>query len=439
MGTCYSSNTVRKSNKKSSSCFGSICNDSQGLQTQNKIPPERVNVPKIESSYNIYHKKDKLNKEVNDLIEKYKEKLGIKKINFIQIYNIFMNYIYDFTKCNFIICDTREEVKEKTQIFLKKFHQINYTIRQVETMDKDKENKFCNYLNNKKIMFILKDDSSLDILEKFIIYFIANNYDGKNILKEIYILAEYIQAYNDENASNTYLEYLNCFIDEDVIYTYSPKILINCQDIKSSSLNYTNPNINNAYIFVNSYPHIFNTDNNKDDKILNKFDINYICNKNTEETDIFLKFISRFKINYILNFILSNEDNNNQKKGKYITHSEAKRIKINNEEKKSLMKQKNVNIPKDIQFEDYYKNIKNEFISIIEEFKNQVVENNCVLIQFDDNIDTLFKYKLIYVIIYRITGLSFDDIFNYLKSNFFDIENESFTLSKKDEFLNLFV
>ena len=70
MGTCYSSNTVRKSNRKPTSCFGSICNDSQGLQTQNKILLERLNVPKIESSYNIYHKKDKLNKEVNDLIGK---------------------------------------------------------------------------------------------------------------------------------------------------------------------------------------------------------------------------------------------------------------------------------------------------------------------------------------------------------------------------------
>lgn len=31
-----------------------------------------------------------------------------------------MNYAYDFTKSNFIICDSRELSKEKTQIFLKK-------------------------------------------------------------------------------------------------------------------------------------------------------------------------------------------------------------------------------------------------------------------------------------------------------------------------------
>ena len=64
---------------------------------------------------------------------------------------------------------------------------------------------------------------------------------------------------------------------------------------------------------------------------------------------------------------------------------------------------------------------------------------NCILIQFDDNIESLFRYKLIFIIVYRITGLSFDEILNYLKSNFFDIENESLIASKKGEINNLLV
>ena len=104
-----------------------------------------------------------------------------------------------------------------------------------------------------------------------------------------------------------------------------------------------------------------------------------------------------------------------------------------------MIKQKNITIPKDIQFEQFYRIIQNDFFSIVEEYKVQIVENKCILIQFDDNIDNLFKFKFLYIIIFRITGLTFDDIFNYLKLNFFDIENESLIISKKNEIINLLV
>jgi hypothetical protein len=136
-----------------------------------------------------------------------------------------MNYIYDFSNSNFIICDTREELKDRQQLFLKKFNQINYSLRQIETMSNERSSKFFNYLKNKNIIFILKDESSLELMEKFFIYFIANNKGGK-LIKNIYILSEYIQIYNKDNLSNTYLDYLYYFIDEDIIYQYSPKILI---------------------------------------------------------------------------------------------------------------------------------------------------------------------------------------------------------------------
>jgi hypothetical protein len=439
MGTCYSTNTVRKSNsRKPSSCFGSLCNDSQSLTNQSRTQPEPENFPKIKSIYNIYEKNDKLNNNINELIAKYNENIMIKKINYIQLYNLFMNFIYDFTKSNYIICDTREKTNERNQIFLKKFSQINFTIRQIEMMNEGRSDKFRNFLKNKKIIFILKDESSLDILEKYIIYFIANNYNNNIIIKEIYILNEYIQTYKEDNISNSYLEYLYYFIDEDTLYNYSPKILINCQDIKSSNINYNDQNKNNAFVFINSYPHIFNSEHNKNNNI-NKFDINYLCDKNIEETDIFLNFMAKFKIHYIFNFISSNKKNINKQNIKFITNSEEKRNKIKDEEKKSLIKQKNVTIPKDMAFEQFYGNIKNELICLIEEFKNQVIQNNCILIQFDDNIDILFKYKLLYIIAYRITGLSFDDIFNYLNTNFFDIENNSLILSKKDDISNLLI
>ena len=431
MGTCYSSNDgvkARKSKPRTTSCLGSLCNDPQVSNSKIKTQPSIVSIPNIKSSYSISFKNDKLNNDLNELIEKYQDKLKIEKINYIQLYNIFMNYIYDFTKSNIVLCDTREEEKDKDQLFLKKFPQINYSINQIERMSDDRLNMFCKFMKNKNIIFILKEESSLDTIEKFIIYFIANNFDGKFTIKKIYILNEYIQKYQD-NSLNTYLEYLYYFIDEDFLYPYSQKILINSMDIKSSNINSLTSN--NAYVFINSYSHSANSQkkNVEKDNILNKFDINYLCHKNTEEPDIFLDFISKFKIYYIINFIKLNDNEIEN----YITHSEAKRNKINKEEKKILIHQKNINIPKDMNFEGFYKIMQNEYTNIIEELKEQIVQNNCILIQFDDAIDNLSKIKLIYILIFKITGLSFDDITNYLKSNYYDIENESFALSKKEE------
>ena len=402
MGTCYSNTEekrIRKSNtnksRKSNGCLGSFCNDSEGLEAQNRQQAENRPIINIKSSFKIYHKEDKLNNELDEVIKKYSDKLEIKKINYIQLYNIFINYIFDFTQSNLVLCDSREESKEKKQLFLKKFPQINYSLKQIESLNDERLNKLCNFLRNKYIIFILKDDSSIDILEKYMIFFIANNFDGKFRFKGLYILSEYINEYDDKKASNSYLENLYYFIDEDILYDYYPKILINLNDIKSSNLNYNNPNSNNAYIFINKYPHNANSQHNKNDnnKILNKFDINYLCNKNTEENDTFLNFVSKFHINYILNFILYNDNKKNQKKIKYIKHSEEKRNKTSIEEKKSFIKQKNISIVKDMEFGEYYKIIQGEFISIIEEFKNQVIQNNCILIQFDDNIDNIFKLK----------------------------------------------
>ena len=439
MGSCCSineANRVRKSNisrsRRSQNISDPLNNNTNSIDVSKGGQNDNI----IKSSYSIFHRNDKLNTDLNLLIDKYSDKLTIKKLNYIQLYNIFMNYIYDFSNSNFIICDTREESKDRHQIFIKKFNQINYSLRELQIMSRERTHKFCNYLKNKNIIFILKDESSLDIMEKFMIYFISNNSDGRLIIKNIYILSEYIQLFNKNNTS--YLDYLYYFIDEDIIYDYSPKILINSNDIKSPYLNNDNLNPNTAYVFINTYPHNSNIFNNKKDeknRANNKFDINYICHKNTEESDIFLNFFAKFNIYYILNFVLSNDDYTKNNSSKIITHSEAKRNKIENEDKKSIIKQKNIIIPKNITFEDFFVLIKNDFFSIIEEFENEVIDNNCILIEFDNDIDIIFKFKLIYIITSRITELPFDEIYNYLKNNFFDIENESLILSKKDEII----
>ena len=122
MGSCISGNgavyiSIKKKNisknKKSVGCFTSLCKGEDDIVIENKNSSEIVPFPQVKSSFCISHKNDKLNNDLNTIIDKYKYKLKLQKINFEQIYNIFMNYAYDFTKCNFIICDTENLSYEK--------------------------------------------------------------------------------------------------------------------------------------------------------------------------------------------------------------------------------------------------------------------------------------------------------------------------------------
>jgi len=442
MGACYSSNDSNKikasaynRQKKSTGCLGPICCESDKNNTSIRNPIQIVNIPNIRSSYNIYYKNGEINNYIEKLISNNQSPIPLQKINFIQLYNIFMNFAYDFTRSNFIVCDTRQAIEDKNQIFLKKFSQINFTPQQVESMQENRMNKFKNYLKNKNIIFILKDEITFEILEEFITIF-STNYDFN--LKNIYILTESFQKSEEEQINNTIMENLFLFIDEDALYEYTPKILINSADIKSSNLNYENNLSHNALTFITTYPHIVNSKQAKKNKIINKLDINNICDEDLEENNIFLNFFSKFKIECILNFISevkSGNENNNNNLG-LITHSEAKRKKINGEEHRITIKQKNISIPKNtVDFTQFYNLIQGDFNAIIEEFKFQFVNNNCIIIEFDDEINENIKMKLLFIIVNKITGLYFEDIENYLKNNFFILEGLN-VWPNKEEMIN---
>ena len=286
------------------------------------------------------------------------------------------------------------------------------------------------YLKNKNIIFILKDEASFEVLEQFITIF-SIHYDFH--LKNIYILCEPIKNNEERQINESYMEDLNLFIDEDALYDYSPKILINSIDIKSCNLNYENNLSHNALIFISSYPHKTNVKNNNRNNIyLNKLDINNICDEDLNENNIFLNFFSKFKIESILNFISEENDENNNNPG-IITHSEAKRKKINGEEHRISIKQKNISLPKNlIDFGQYYNSIENDFDSIIEEFKYQIVNNNCIIIEFDDEIKSNIKMKFLFIIVNKITGLCFEDIESYLKINFFILDKQNIWPNKEE-------
>lgn len=441
MGSCYSSNephkiktsTYNRQKKPTTSCLGSTCCESGKNLNPNRPIIHVENVPNIQSSYTINYKKGKINDYIDNLISKNQSPIPLVKLTFVQLYNIFMNFGYDFTTSDFIICDTREE--DKTQSFLKKFSQINYKPRQVESMAEDRMKLFKNFIRNKNIIFILNDEKNFETFEQYITIF-SINYDLN--LKNIFVLIEPIQK-NDENQINkSFLEQLYFSLDEDALYQYTPKILLNSIDIKSGNINYENNALNHGLIFVSKYPHEVNLE--AKNMHLNQLDINYICNQELEEENIFLKFFANFKIECILNFIsIEKNDNENNNNSGLITHCKEKRNKIKGEEKRTLIKQKNISILKNINdFKEYYNLIQSDFDNIIKEFQAEIINNNCIIIEFDDAIDEKIKMKMLFIIIYKITKLSFEDIENYLKNNFFILKSEDNIWPNKDEIENFF-
>ena len=139
-----------------------------------------------------------------------------------------------------------------------------------------------------------------------------------------------------------------------------------------------------------------------------------------------------------MNFISEEKNENENQNIGLITHSKANRIKIKGEEKETKIEQINISVSKNIiEFSEFYNLIKSDFDSIIEDCTRQIINNNSIIIEFDDEIDNKIKMKLLFIIAYKITGLSFDDIEKYLKDNFY-IMNERGVWPNKEELLNFF-
>ena len=427
MGSCFSGGSVIRNPKKKQSlkkpkeyigCFGSLCKGEGNMEMDNKASADIYPIQKIKSTFTINHNNDELNININKVIFKYKDSFNIEKINYEQLYNLYMNYIFDFTNCNYIIADTRKGPSNKKQYFLHKFPQINYTMDELSYLDSKRQDKFLNYIKNKTIIFILADLNSLDTVEKYLLYLIPNNLNNEK--RKILILTQFLEQYNETKEDNSFKEYLYYFVEEDKLYDSPPSILINSKDIKSSYIN-NQINKNNSYVFIKKF------------SINNKFDINYICNKDIDENDIYFKFFVKNKIFYILNISIFQTKDNKNKISQNITFNEAKRNKMNNEEKKATITQINILYRNDIYFDDFFGLIKNEFNRVTEELRNQIVMNNCILLQFGENINDLAINKFIFYIGNRITGLSFEKLFDYFKCNNCVFLNESIIKDKKEE------
>ena len=91
---------------------------------------------------------------INQIQNTFKDKA--KKISQIELYNLTIYFKDNYTESNYLLYDSRRSIEQKED-FIKKMKHINYTYNQIKEISGKKLENFKNFLDNKKIIFIISE------------------------------------------------------------------------------------------------------------------------------------------------------------------------------------------------------------------------------------------------------------------------------------------
>lgn len=91
---------------------------------------------------------------INQIQNTFKDKS--KKISQIELYNLTIYFKDNYTESEYLLYDSRRSIEQKED-FIKKMKHINYTYNQIKEISGKKLENFKNFLDNKKIIFIISD------------------------------------------------------------------------------------------------------------------------------------------------------------------------------------------------------------------------------------------------------------------------------------------
>ena len=91
---------------------------------------------------------------INQIQNTFKEKA--KTISQIELYNLAIYFKDNYTESEYLLYDSRRSIEQKED-FIKKMKHINYTYNQIKEISGKKLENFKNFLDNKKIIFIISD------------------------------------------------------------------------------------------------------------------------------------------------------------------------------------------------------------------------------------------------------------------------------------------
>ena len=91
---------------------------------------------------------------INTIQNSFEEKT--KKISQIELYNLAIYFKDNYTESDYLLYDMRRSIEQKED-FIKKMKHINYTYNQIKEISGQKLENFRNFLDNKKIIFIISE------------------------------------------------------------------------------------------------------------------------------------------------------------------------------------------------------------------------------------------------------------------------------------------
>ena len=238
-----------------------------------------------------------------------------KKISQIELYNLAIYYKDNYTQSNYLLYDTRKSIDQKED-YLKKMNHINYTYNQIRSIKDEKLEKFRNFLNNKKIIFIISEKylKNENKRAKAIPCDIINLLFDINNNLTIYLLNS---SLNERETPKIFVKLISFLGDK--LYTNLPFILFSYRHVTTFYID--------GYIFINFSDNIIFSFESLISELKSNKDI--LCFENN-----FLKSMNIYSI--------INIDNKNKKKYKVTEKKYENKIYRNiNISKNSLNESKN--------------------------------------------------------------------------------------------------
>ena len=332
---------------------------------------------------------------INTIQNTFEEKT--KKISQIELYNLTIYFKDNYTESEYLLYDQRRSIEQKED-FIKKMKHINYTYNQIKDINGKKLENFRNFLDNKKIIFIISEKYlKKEKLNKGTPFEIVNLLFNINDNLNIYLLDSPLI---ESEMPTIFLKLLSFLSDKS--YEILPYILFCYRHVTTFYID--------GYIFIN---------------FLNKnlFSFEFLINELRAEKNDFSfenKFLKEMNI-----FSMINIDNNS-----------SSEYKVNQNQYKNLIF-KNINCSKF----SLRKN-KSDILEICDWLRNEISKGHSIYINVD-NYDEKRK-DWIYVIIVLLTYIvrvNYLEIVHYLKEkiNFIiNISEDIESCLKSNEFEEIF-
>ena len=332
---------------------------------------------------------------INTIQNSFGEKT--RKISQIELYNLTIYFKDNYTESEYLLYDQRRSIEQKED-FIKKMKHINYTYNEIKDINGKKLENFRNFLDNKKIIFIISEK------------FLKKEKLTKGTPFEIVNL-----LFNINDNLNIYL------LDSPLIESETPTIFLKLLSFLSGKSYEILPYILFCYRHVTTFyidGYIFINFLNK-----NLFSFEFLINELRAEKNDFSfenKFLKEMNI-----FSMINIDNNS-----------SSEYKVNQNQYKNLIF-KNINCSKC----SLRKN-RSDILEICDWLRNEISKGHSIYINVD-NYDEKRK-DWIYVIIVLLTYIvrvNYLEIVHYLKEkiNFIiNISEDIESCLKSNEFEEIF-